>query len=447
MMASDTETAIDETATRPRGNVLFLVTLGALALRLIPLSISMESTDILLYRQQAVPVLLARNVYAVTRNVFPYTPVSMFFPALLLDLSGSLGVPFDILIKLFVVAADAGIAAVLYGLGARVVGERRALTGAALYALNPVSILVASFHGNVMPLVVLLMLAAYLLYRADPRRHLTASALLLGLAVGWRSFPVLLLPFFLVEIEGWVKRLRFAAWTLVPVALSVAPFAWIGARPMFEAMLGYSGWGIHHGPFAVLRGLHLLSLGRVTWDDPPEWAAWVGLSKIAFLSLYGLLLLGARRRGLLHGILASLLLFQVVYAGVASQYLVWVVPFLLLVEGRALFWCYEATATYALVVFYWTFFPDILWGTLAPPRASLAPMLWQYVVSEALLSAVCAAGVVVFATRRAPSSVPARTPAEAPVVSGWRPGVAGLLVGLYYAALYVWEIAFVATLG
>ncbi len=119
---------------------------SALPVRLIPLAFGIESTDILLYRQQAMPVVEARNVYAVTRNVVPYAPVSMFYPALCLELSSLVGIPFHVVIKLFAILADVGIVAALTTMGRALLGRRRAIRGAALYALNPVSMLVASFR-------------------------------------------------------------------------------------------------------------------------------------------------------------------------------------------------------------------------------------------------------------------------------------------------------------
>src|SRR5262249_58174515 len=131
----------------------------------------------------------ARALSAGPRARSPSAPVSMFFPALCRELSGWLGLPVDIVIKLFAVAADVGVAVALYALGARLLGERRARGAAALYAVNPGSILVASFHRNVMSFVVLLMLAAYLLFPAAPQRPPTPSALLLRLALRWPGVP------------------------------------------------------------------------------------------------------------------------------------------------------------------------------------------------------------------------------------------------------------------
>ena len=427
--------------------MIVLLLSGALAVRLIPLAFGIESTDILLYRQQAIPVVQMQNVYAVTRNLFPYTPVSMFYPALCLELSGILGIPFHILIKLFAILSDVGSVLALYAMGVKLFPRSTAIACAVLYALNPVSILIASFHGNIMPLVVLLMLMAYLLFRVDPDKNLVVSGLLLSLAVGWRSFPILLLPFFLASLDQTAKKIRFTACVVAPVALSMIPFLWVEARPMLHEVLSYSGWGIHHGPFGVVRGLHLLSIGRVTWENPSEWTPWMSSSKLAFLALYGLAVFFSKRIGLLNGILVTFFFFDFVYSGVASQYLIWTVPFLLLTKRRVMFWCYELAATYALIVFYWIFFPDILFGALDVPRVDAVPLLRHYVISQSLFSAVCAAGIVVFGTGIAVTAhPPPRTEEVVPARRRPRLGVLGQLVGLYYLVLFVWEIAFVNAL-
>ena len=93
------------------------------------------------------------------------------------------------------------------------------------------------------------------------------------------------------------------------------PFLWVDARPMLHEVFSYSGWGIHHGPFGVLRGLHLLSIGRVTWENPSEWTPWMSASKLAFLALYGFAVFFSKRMGPLNGILVTLFLFDVVYSG------------------------------------------------------------------------------------------------------------------------------------
>jgi Gpi18-like mannosyltransferase len=77
-----------------------------------------------------------QNVYAVTRNVFPYAPVSMFYPALCLKLSGVLGIPFHIVIKLFAILSDVGIVLALYAIGVKLYPRRTAACCASLYAVS-----------------------------------------------------------------------------------------------------------------------------------------------------------------------------------------------------------------------------------------------------------------------------------------------------------------------
>ena len=187
-----------------------------------------------------------------------------------------------------------------------------------------------------------------------------------------------------------MKKIRFTACVVAPVALSMIPFLWVDAGPMLHEVFSYSGWGIHHGPFGILRGLHLLSIGTVTWENPAEWTPWMSASKVVFLALYGFAVFFSKRMGPLNGILVTLFLFDVVYSGVASQYLIWTVPFLLLTPSRVMFWCYELAATYALVVFYWIFFPDILFGGPGRPprRRRTAPAPLRH-IAVALLRRVC----------------------------------------------------------
>jgi hypothetical protein len=228
---------------------------------------------------------------------------------------------------------------------------------------------------------------------------------------------------------------------------------------MLREIGGYSGWGIHHGPWAVARGLHLVSLGFITWANPPAWAPWMSASKLAFLALYGIAALWARRLGPLDGILVTFFLFYLVYSGVASQYLVWAVPFLLLADRPAMFWSYELAGTYALVVFYWLFFPDILYGSARAPGVETASLLAQYVVSQLAFSATCAAGLIVFGgaalRRRYRRSPPATPPMPTPATSVTSPastvpariGVVGWLACAYYAVVLVWELVFILSIG
>src|SRR5262249_41783367 len=97
-------------------------------------------------------------------------------------------------------------------------------------------------------------------------------------------------------------------------------------------------------------------------------AAWTLLpaTKVLFLAAYALALFFALRRDPARGLLLAPLLFYALYGGVAAQYLVWVVP-LALFLGERLLAPFTAAATAALVAFYWTAHPGILFGSAAVP--------------------------------------------------------------------------------
>ena len=152
-----------------------------------------------------------------------------------------------------------------------------------------------------------------------------------------------------------------------------------------------------------------------------------------------------------------------------TVFALWVVPFLLVARNRAMFWCYEAAATYALVVFYLLFFPDILFGALEPPRVDVVSLIAQYIVSQTVLSLVCAAGVIAFGARAVAlpgQSSDARAAADPAERAGGRAAVPlgeqapleqpanrnrpGLVVGsiaAYYLLVLIWEVLFVARLS
>lgn len=369
------------------------VGLAAALARVWPLAFGVESTDIQLYRLQGLPVTLGQNIYRAAPGVFPYPPPSMFFPAACLRLSALTGWPFHLLIKSAAVASDCGIAVALYWLGARLVAPRRALVWGLLYAFCPASILIASFHGNIMPLPTLLMLCSYLLFCVDARAHLRSSALLLAFAVGLRSFPILLLPLFLAALPSRRDRLVFAAYVLVPNALWALPFFALDPRAFVSATMLYGGWGLHHGLFGLLRALRLMGLGYPTWDDPPGWALLFPVMKTVFLLGYGALVWKGAALGLGRRITLSLLLFCLVYASVTSQYLVWALPFLLLFDLGS-FAAFALAATAALLAFYALFFPDILFGRLTAPELSVNALLRAYAAGEFLLCAAAAAAML-----------------------------------------------------
>jgi Gpi18-like mannosyltransferase len=184
--------------TRP----LALVLLVAAVVRLGPILVADRVTaDVLRYKKLATHVLdVSWNPYEAPR-LYPYPPVWVAVEAAAEWLARRTAFRFAVLVKLPVLLADLGLVALLARMGA---GRGLGLWPAWLYALHPVSILVTGFHGQFDAAALLCVLLA--VHGFEAGRHDRAALALAG-GIALKSFPVLLLPFFLLARHGHVDLL------------------------------------------------------------------------------------------------------------------------------------------------------------------------------------------------------------------------------------------------
>lgn len=356
------------------GKRLRLAVAAALLLRLTAVLVSArEVADVLRYRKLADHVLdVSWNPYQAPR-LYPYPPVWVWAEAGAGWLARHAGLSFPVLIKLPVVAADLLIVLLL----GRRIGE-----GAAwLYALHPVSLLITGFHGQFDALAALAILLAVFAFEDG---HRDRSALTLALAIGLKSFPVLLLPlFWLRDRAGIGGKLRYALLATLPVALSLLPYALHDWPALRRELLGYGGVA-DFGWIGLGRGLGWLAAGVLARSEAAHWALSVAIAKFLFLAAYAaflsLLWRGRLRLTLADACLGVALIFLVGYGALSAQYLLWVVPLGLLKATRVQAF-YAAVASLALVGFYLFLAP----GVLLPAAQAL--------VSRELAGALWVAGV------------------------------------------------------
>jgi hypothetical protein len=354
------------TADSRRG--LLAPVLAALVLRAVCLwATDRVVVDLLRYEKVAAHLLdVSWNPYQAPR-LYPYPPVWMWVEAGSLWLARATGASFALVVRLPVLAAELGLVALL--------GRMAGVRAAWLYALHPVALLVSACHGQFDALA---LLAVVLAIRAQSERRFDAGALWLAAAVGLKSFPVLLLPAFLLATPGTRARVRFAALATLPVALALLPFALADAAALRRELFGYGGV-VDFGWIAVVRGLRLLSTGVLLRGEAVHWAAWVTAAKVLFLSAYAGLLAWWWRRGRAPSLAAACLLvllaFLVLYGALSAQYLLWVVPLGVLLPSRA-FVAYGAVSAAALVAFYFFLAPGVLLPAGAVVDRSAAGAVW-----------------------------------------------------------------------
>jgi uncharacterized membrane protein len=333
--------------------------------------------DVLRYHKIASHVLdVSWNPYEAAR-LYPYPPAWILFEVAAEWLSRLFGGGFAVLVKLPAVAADVAIVWLLAKVGlARGLGAEGSTFAAAwVYALHPVALLVVGFHGQFDSLAVLAVLLALVLNDSGRR---DASALVLALGIATKSFPVLLVPFFLLVQPGFRRGLRYLALATLPVAASLVPFAVANWSALLRELFGYGGVA-DFGWIGLVRSVEWLVTGHLPRSEAAHWPRAVATGKVVFLVVWlGLLVLFAWRRRrvpLADACLAVLLAFLGLYGAVSAQYLLWVVPLGLLRLDRHSF-SFGVAATLALLGFYPFLAPGVLFPAAGNASSSGFGVVW-----------------------------------------------------------------------
>ena len=309
-----------------------LIVLAALLVRLPPaLWLPLGATfDIDSYRLVTDALLSGREVYVAVVGRHPYLPFQMYIMGAMATLANATGLPYVVAIKLPAVLADVALTGLIYrAVAAEGAGGRRGRDWAAylalLYALNPVSLLVSSYHGQFEAITLLLLAAGLLLFE---RRRVGASGAALGLAVLNKTWPVLFLPVILIRLKSWRARIGYAALAIGIPALAVAAYLLAydaDPAPMLGRALTHRGNPGYWGPSAVLVPAAALRPALQPLAD-----ALVAVRNWLLLAAVLLTLWWTQRQSARDAWLTLLLSVFAVTVGFGIQWLVWLVPFALL---------------------------------------------------------------------------------------------------------------------
>lgn len=311
----------------PRSRAVILAVAGCVLIfsALLHLQAISSSTgvwsDIHAYGIQAETVFKGLNVYTVTDR-YPYPPVWIWIIALASWLSAHLGIPFDQMAKEPAIIGDYAISVLLLLFARRRFGWCWfTLIPMALFALNPVVILISAGHGQFDSLVICFVLLAIYLRGERQNQRVVWAALALGVGIALKGYPVLALPYFVISAPRGSRLLTLAA-AFVPLAASTILYcALFGVSShMLPNILMYQstpdfGWG-----FLLARYmLDAFTVGLLS------------LASKALIVLFGAIVPALLFRG--RPIVAMIMLFSSFYAltyMMSVQYILWIVPFLCL---------------------------------------------------------------------------------------------------------------------
>lgn len=321
--------------------------MAAFLLRMIPASLVYGTVDVMAWERYARVVNADKlHFYALTHvNWPPVIPWLCYFIKILSDLTA---LPFSTLIKIPSVTADCIVAVLIHKQAERISAPREsALAVSFLYALNPVSVLITSVHGQFDPLVILFCFLAWSLFEGHKKRT-WLSALCLGIGIAMKGFPVILLPLFLRRLSNTKERLIYSSLALAPVALLFLPYLIVTPMPILRNVLRYSSrignWGYPLLAEIFNKRMHSRLLEEFI-------AASASYGK--YILLWGLIVFYwlDRSHTLLESVVSLFALFYTLTSGFGFQYLVWIIPFAI-IEGNFPMKWYTLAATLWLIVSY-----------------------------------------------------------------------------------------------
>jgi hypothetical protein len=247
---------------------------------------------------------------------------------------------FFVLYGLLLIAAELGVLALLFGLAQRC-GQPAAEVGVIAYAVAGLPLYLWAGWWDNLPL--LFLLAGWLLLLDGRHKR---SALLAGVGVMTKMFPVLLLPLAVSTLPTWRRKIIYGlaflacvAALVLPLALgnptmTLASFQNIVSRPSWEtvwALLdGYYGYGT---VAALPDRLMPTSARQASHTSPLPWGAITLFFGGCFAGLYLFVWTRHRRQQgearLLTAALALSMCLLLLYSkGYSPQYLFWLAPFL-----------------------------------------------------------------------------------------------------------------------
>ncbi len=297
---------------------------GALIARLALLPLA-AGNDFLAYAKLAAHSLRGDDVYALELShhldtlSWSYLPLLLHMFTAIQWLAAHTGWPFRVLGKLPIVAADLAVGALLYvALRRQGRPERVALLGMGLYLFNPLVLYNGAFYGRFDAIALSFLMLALEGYRT----RLFAPAY--ALAVSAKTFPLFLLPSLALGRDRPPFRRLALACALIP--LLAVPYIATDPRGLLtiftykRSNLGRLSW------YYILDAGHILSASQVLT------VARAGTLLYPLLTLLLAFAPGSRYVNAARCLGLYLVLNQVVY----EQYLLWPLPFLIVVglQGR-----------------------------------------------------------------------------------------------------------------
>jgi len=252
----------------------------------------------------------------------------------------------------------------------------RALLHTSLFFLNPISIMITSYHGQIDSFCILFLMLAWVFFVFTKGTGCTLySALALSISIAFKHVTILLMPVFLIFLKDLKKRVVFLVFSCLPPTLMLLPYFLESPEVVIERLIGRHSAIMNWG-YTQLVKMILSFIGRGDLIEVTR--AFFG-SVGQYILLVVLLLewlFVIKKVDVLKAILIVFLTFYSVTAGFGWQYLAWILPFWAVRPSR-LFILFTSIGTLYLFMAYLHYYSafDLLY-----PYHFVAQFFWMFVV-------------------------------------------------------------------
>jgi hypothetical protein len=304
------------------------------------------------FRQVAEKTLEGQGVY-LTAVPHPHLPLQLYWFATAYRLAEHIGPSFVFWLKFPSILAEVAMIILIYSAIRRTRGVGNAILGIWVYAVNPVTTLVAAYQGQFDAIPLFLMMAAWYVFKfqLSERWALPLSSFLLGLGILSKSWPVILLPIVLLRLPNWRSRLGY-----MTVAVAVPIIGTLFYELLFPGSLAsILRRSIHAGAapgwwgYSAILNLMVEFTGR----GSGIYAFFTEYGKIAALFCSVLVILLTRHRSAIYSLLVTILGLFATIPSYGVQYLSWVIPLAVVVGTLNEMGWYIASALVYMVTSYW----------------------------------------------------------------------------------------------
>ena len=206
-----------------------------------------------------------------------------------------------------------------------------------LFIYSPLIILNSSVLAQIDMIPVFFCFWAYYVLDRYPEKW-KLSAFILGLGIFAKTFPILLLPAFLISFKSFYKQILFALIAIAPSLLSIAFISIFALKQLIENVILYRGvpgggsWGIPGLIWVidtVLINFFQISKFEKLWNyfiDYGDWFMYLFIIMSYFIYF--------KKISLNNRIIITFFAFYAFSNTVTPNYTVWIIPFLLLSDFR-----------------------------------------------------------------------------------------------------------------